>query len=159
MRIGITGHMDLTSTAAQLVRAELQAELDAHPPGDLIGVSCLAQGADSLFAQAVLDAGGQLEVLLPAPDYRSTQVGSDQLAIFDSLVAQACGVKYIAESSSTGAYVRANAAMIERVDMMIAVWDGKSAFKIGGTADAVAAAQRAGVPVTVVWPDGAQRCS
>lgn len=36
--------------------------------GSLTGVSCLADGADAVFAQAVLDAGGVLVAVLPASE-------------------------------------------------------------------------------------------
>ena len=158
MKIGVTGHMDLTPTTAELVRAALRTELAAFMPGDLIGVSCLAEGADSLFAQAVLDVGGRLEAQLPAPDYRGTRVSADHLPVFDSLVAQAYKVRYIADRSSIEAYALANAAMIGNVDVMFAVWDGESVIKTGGTAHAVATARARGVRVTVIWPEGARRC-
>ncbi|MGV9675297.1 hypothetical protein ACWDSJ_08460 [Nocardia sp. NPDC003482] len=35
--------------------------------------------------------------------------------------------------------------------------DGKPARGYGGTADVVEAARRQGLPVTVVWPEGAER--
>jgi len=47
--------------------------------------------------------------------------------------------------------------MLHRVEALLAVWDGEPAAIRGGTADAVAAAERLRVPVTVIWPDGARR--
>ncbi|MFH9861330.1 hypothetical protein [Streptomyces sp. NPDC017202] len=40
---------------------------------------------------------------------------------------------------------------------LLAVWDGKPARGYGGTADVVAYAERTGVAVRVLWPDGASR--
>jgi hypothetical protein len=37
------------------------------------------------------------------------------------------------------------------------VWDGKPARGIGGTADIVSYARQKGVPVAVLWPEGAAR--
>jgi len=39
----------------------------------------------------------------------------------------------------------------------VAVWDGKPARGVGGTADIVSYARQKGVPVAVLWPDGAAR--
>ncbi len=53
-RIGITGHMNLSVHTIPLVEAEIHTKLAAFPRHDLVGFSCIAPGADSLFAQAVL---------------------------------------------------------------------------------------------------------
>jgi hypothetical protein len=36
---------------------------------DLVGTTCLARGAEQAFADAVLELGGALEVVVPASDY------------------------------------------------------------------------------------------
>jgi hypothetical protein len=158
VRIGITGHMNLTAGTVGLVREAIRSELAPYGP-DVTGLSCLAEGADAIFAQAVLDAGGRLEVLLPAPDYRDTRVSEAHKPVFDDLVGRAHDIRYVAEESSMQAYEDANTAMLATVDWMIAVWDGQPspAWKRGGTADAVAAAQERNVPVMVIWPEGAER--
>lgn len=159
MRIGITGHMNLAPATCDLVTDELKHELAQYDPAELVGYSCIAEGADSLFARAVVDAGGRLVALLPAPDYRDTRVSRTHLPVFDALVDAADEVRYVAETSSMQAYDAANAQMLDQVDLMLAVWDGQPSpeWKTGGTADAVAAAKERGVPVTVVWPVGAER--
>ncbi|MFC3494924.1 hypothetical protein [Glycomyces rhizosphaerae] len=157
MRIGITGHMNLTDATVDLVRAALLRELGRFDPATLTGVSCLAEGADSIFAQAVLDTGGRVEAILPAPDYRGTRVSADHLPAFDALADRAEHVRYIAEASSTQAYAEANAAMLDAIDLLLAVWDGVPSAKTGGTADAVAEARARGLQVAVIWPEGAQR--
>ncbi|GAA1663056.1 hypothetical protein GCM10009830_05510 [Glycomyces endophyticus] len=157
MRIGITGHMNLTPATVELVRTTLKTELAQYDPTDLVGVSCLAEGADSIFAQAILDAGGQLEALLPAPDYRDTRVSKAHLPTFDALVSQAHKIRYIAEASSMQVYAQANTTMIETIDILYAVWDGKPSTKTGGTADAVATARIADIPVSLIWPKGSSR--
>lgn len=47
--------------------------------------------------------------------------------------------------------------LVGLVDELIAVWDGKPARGYGETADVVAYAERTGVPVRVLWPEGASR--
>jgi hypothetical protein len=133
--IAVTGHLNLTEPTVPLVRAELRRLLSGHRPGTLTGLSCLAPGADTLFAEEVLAAGGRLlaaaaEVLVlprPVPD--------------------------------DAAYQAANAELLRRADLLVAVWDGGPGNGRGGTADMVAAAGRAGVPVEVVWPAGAARAA
>jgi hypothetical protein len=38
---------------------------------DVTGLSCLADGADQIFARAVTNLGGTLEVVVPATGYRA----------------------------------------------------------------------------------------
>ena len=59
--LAVTGHIDLTEDSIPLIRSALADLLTRYTTdGRLIGVSCLANGADSLFAEAVLTAGGHL---------------------------------------------------------------------------------------------------
>jgi hypothetical protein len=49
---------------------------------------------------------------------------------------------------------------VKRADRLVAVWNGEPpSGKGGGTADTVIEAREAGLPVDVVWPDGAARRS
>ncbi|MBA2951912.1 hypothetical protein [Streptomyces himalayensis] len=47
--------------------------------------------------------------------------------------------------------------MGDLADKLIAVRDGQPARAYGGTPDVVAYAHRVGVPVPIVWPEGATR--
>ncbi|MEW1778140.1 hypothetical protein [Streptomyces sp. NPDC086777] len=158
--IAVTGHMDLTEDSIPLVRTALDDLLKQYAEdGDLVGVSCIAKGADSLFAEAVLAAGGRLTVVIPSQDYRQNKVKPDHAALFDQLVEAAGEVLVLPhETANRQAYEAANAVLVERADRLVAVWNGEPPTgKGGGTADTVLEAQAAGVPVDVVWPDGATR--
>jgi hypothetical protein len=54
------------------------------------------------------------------------------------------------------AYCAAGEAVVERSDVLLAVWDGRPAKGIGGTGEVVAAAGRSGVPVS--WVFAEQHC-
>lgn len=150
--------MNLTPETAELARRALRKTLAVHPATDLVGVSCLAAGADSIFAQAVLDAGGVLEVILPAADYRLKKVKPRHAALFDDLVGRARAVRVLPyPESNWDAYQAANELLVSSCDRLLAVWDGRPARGKGGTADVVAYARSRGVPVEIIWPDGAQR--
>ncbi|GAA0937424.1 MULTISPECIES: hypothetical protein [Streptomyces violaceusniger group] len=157
--IAVTGHMDLTDASVPLVRGELDRLLAAYDPAGLVGVSCVAKGGDSVFADAVLAVGGRLVVVIPSRDYRQAKVRPDHAATFDRLVAAADEVLVMPhETANRQAYEAANAVLLERADRLMAVWDGRPpSGKGGGTADVVGQARGAGVPVDVVWPDGASR--
>ena len=56
MRIAISGHRGLPADTERLVNQAIRQQLAAYAGRDVVGVSNLADGADQLFAQAVLDA-------------------------------------------------------------------------------------------------------
>ncbi|MGW4209003.1 hypothetical protein ACWEIJ_13535 [Lentzea sp. NPDC004789] len=154
-RLGITGHRGLS--------AELEAEVDrmiraaVERGGDLVGVSCLADGADAVFAQAVLDVGGSLVAVLPAVEYRQS-LPEDYRPVYDRLLARAGKVVQLPfVTPHPSAYLEAGMRLVEESDSLLAVWDGLPGRGPGGTADVVAYARSRGVPVTVLWPEGAVR--
>jgi hypothetical protein len=123
----------------------------------LVGVTCLADGADQIFANAVLDAGGTLTVIVPAAGYRAGLPRSCH-PTYDTLYAQAATIVELDnDDSNPAAHMQASLAMLDVADRLIAVWDGRPTRGYGGTADVVDAAKERGPPVTVVWPDGARR--
>ena len=157
-RIGITGHSSLSDDTARRVADALRDVLAAHADDKLVGVTCLARGADQIFAKVVLELGGAVEVVLPAADYRERKVKPDNAAEFDELLARADAVHTMpAPMSNREAYLAAGAYVLACVDEMVGVWDGAPPDGAGGTGDTVRIAREQGLPVTVVWPDGARR--
>ncbi|MGW3570370.1 hypothetical protein ACWDSL_42000 [Streptomyces sp. NPDC000941] len=131
--IAVTGHMDISEDSVPLVREELARVLAAYDPSTLVGVSCIARGSDSLFADAVLAVGGRLDA-------------ADEVLVMPHATA------------NCEAYEAANAVLLERADRLVAVWNGQPPTgKGGGMADVVYEAREADLPVDVVWPDGASR--
>ncbi len=156
IRIGVTGHIHFTSHTADLIRRELVARLQPHA-GDLVGVSCLAPGADTIFARAVLSEGGRLEVVLPARRYRERVVPADARHEFDELLASAETVQVLPyDDPGPAAYRAANDMVLADIELLLAVWDGGTG-EPGSAADAVASACRSGIGVDIVWPAGARR--
>jgi hypothetical protein len=140
------------------VTLALRATLVAHVPDDLVGVTCLARGADQLFARVVLDLGGSVEVVLPAADYRQRRVKPNNAAEFDELIARATKVHTMpSPTSNREAYLAASQHLMATVDELVAVWDGAPPDGAGGTGDVVRTAREQGLAVTVVWPAGATR--
>jgi hypothetical protein len=158
MRIAITGHRGLSRATEHLVEDAIRAQLASHAADDhLVGISALADGADQIFARAVLDAGGQLEVIIPAARYRDG-LPEPVHSTYDALLAAATKVDRLSYVDSTEeAHMAASHTMLRQADLVFAVWDRQPARGYGGTADVVAAARQRGIPVTVIWPDGATR--
>nr|AHE14533.1 hypothetical protein asmbl_8 [uncultured bacterium] len=157
-RIGVTGHMNLTPATAALVEEAIRKALVPYAGEGITGVSCLAAGADTIFAEVVLDLGGTLEVVLPASDYREHKVKPDHAPRFDALIRRATNVRVMPHTESNRhAYEAANEALLRSCDRLFAVWDGKAPVDQGGTAAVVSQARSLGLPVEVIWPDGAER--
>ncbi|MCZ0989521.1 hypothetical protein [Streptomyces diastatochromogenes] len=157
MKLGITGHRGLSPEVEERVRAMINEAVNAHAAADLVAVSCIADGPDSWFAQAVLKHGGQLEVVVPATKYRES-LPDWHHPVYDRLLSRAGDVHETGLTESTSeAHMAASEILVGLADELIAVWDGKPAWGYGGTADVVAYAERNGVPVRVLWPTGATR--
>lgn len=157
-RIAITGHRGLSPVVSRLVDEAIRRELTRFASdGTLIGMSCIADGADQIFARAVLDTGGVLEVIVPAAKYRDGLPAGCHLT-YDELLAAASAVHQLDHVESTSeAHMDASAVMLDRADHVFAVWDGLPTRGYGGTADVVNHAHQQNIPVAVIWPEGATR--
>ncbi|MET8544058.1 hypothetical protein ABZW03_25920 [Kitasatospora sp. NPDC004799] len=157
MRLGITGHRGLHGEVEQQVRQLLAAAVDAYQGSDLTAVSMLADGPDTWLAELVLARGGRLDVIVPADEYRDgLPVGHHP--VYDQLIGRASEVHRTGLDASTpDAHMAGSEVLVGLADVVLAVWDGLPARGRGGTADVVAYAHRCGVPVQVLWPDGATR--
>ena len=128
-RVGMTGHAGLPPLTAELVTAALRDTLRPYTL-NLVGVTMLGPGADQLFARVVLELGGTLYVVQPTTgmQYRDGTDDTTARLGYDELYSQASHV-----------------------------WDGQPSRGLGGTADVVRYARERGVPVEVIWPEGATR--
>jgi hypothetical protein len=155
-RVAVTGHRDLTERTARLVSSAIHETLAPYGP-DLVGVSCLAPGADQIFARAVLGLGGRLHVVVAASGYRAS-LPPDARRAYDALLSRAERVDTLPfDLPVPASYAAANELMLRGADRLIAVWDGRPARGRGGTAEAVEEARRRAIRVEVMWPRGALR--
>lgn len=157
MRIGVTGHSNLTADSVPLVADAIRDAL-AENSEPITGVTCLARGADQVFARVVLDMGGTLEVVLPAADYQGRKVEPDNREDFEHLIEKATTVRVMPfETANRDAYAAAGEAILADVEALVAVWDGSPPDGRGGTGDTVSTARQRGLPVTIIWPEGVNR--
>jgi hypothetical protein len=157
-RIGITGHARLSDASVELVFASLTDALREYDGATLHGITCLAEGADRIFARAVLALHGSLEVIVPARDYRLRAVAPDGADEFDELIGRAVRVRTMPfENSGRDAYLAASEDMLSRCDLLLAVWDGFPSQVVGDTAHVVSAARLRRIPIRILWPAGAGR--
>jgi hypothetical protein len=125
--LAVSGHRRLPGSGEAWIDAELRRTIKCKASGDLFGISCLADGADALFARAVLDLGGRLIAVIPATRYRDGLPASYHL-IYNALLSKASEtVALDREVSDADAHMDASLRMLERADELIAVWDGEPA--------------------------------
>lgn len=158
-RIGVTGHRSLPGDQQFLDRVRRAVDdavalaRNGGPAGQMTAVSALAEGADRLIADEVLGRpGALLEVVLPTtPDeYEMDFTEAASREEFRRLLNRASSVSVVPPGESRIAnFERAGHVMLEQIDVLLAIWDGKPARGRGGTAEIVARARELGLPV--VW--------
>jgi|HubBroStandDraft_6_1064221.scaffolds.fasta_scaffold464289_1 hypothetical protein len=158
IHIGVTGHRHLTPDTVELVTHALDECVTRHAAaGPLVGISCLAEGADQLFARIVLEHGGDLEVVIPAEDYSAKMTEPVRLE-FEAFLGRARHVTHLPYKEAKGpAYMAASLVLVDRSDLLVAVWDGERSASFSGTGDVVDYARQVDVRVEVIWPAGARR--
>ena len=158
MNVGITGHQNIPEPGRTAILASIRRILEATNP--VTGITCLADGADQMFARLVLEQGGRLHVIVPCHGYEQSFGTSDAVDGFKTLLARAAEVETLPyPTPSDDAYLAAGHSVVDMSEMLLAVWDGQPAAGKGGTADIVSYARSKNLPVLVVWPTGLRRQS
>lgn len=156
-RIAISGHRGLPAQVERRVTELIRAALAETDGDEITGLSCIADGPDQIFAREVLDHGGTIEAIIPAEKYRAA-LPDEAHDEYDRLMNRAAQVHHMSlTESDSEAHMAASAYMVDHASELWAVWDGLPARGYGGTADVVAYAREKGVPVRIIWPDGARR--
>jgi len=175
IRIGVTGHRKLSDEfklrqcidsilSTQIFKAFKEDEYEKirmaeNTPVTYTVVSPLAEGADRLVAQAIIQKGGRLESLLPMPreEYEKDFPTPESLREFNELLAKShrvvtteCGVLPTDAEYRQHAYLRVGQETLNCCDILIALWDGNPSRGIGGTAHVVALAIDQKKPVFIV---------
>lgn len=163
LNIGVTGHRLNRITQRQLDRLTPQVRpllghvaqaARAAGAGSLTVVCGLAEGADRHVARLALDAGYALHAVLPFARgvYEQDFRGAASRREFEALLSRAAQVTELAgrPGMSSQAYHRAGQALLERSQLLLAVWDGEPALGPGGTAEVVGGACRRRMPIVHV---------
>jgi putative Ca2+/H+ antiporter (TMEM165/GDT1 family) len=158
LRIGVTGQRRLDNEDAlvapvRLALARLRELLpsSAHTPVFFTVVSPLAEGADRLVAQEALkEPNTDLEVPLPLPreDYLRDFESDTSKREFADLVTRAREVVELGPFvSREDAYEGVGRYVVDRCDVLLALWDGQPSAGQGGTAEIIAYAEKNHVPL------------
>ncbi len=167
LRIGVTGHRRFENEealAGQVSRVlqRIRELVPSSPYTPLLFtvVSPLAEGADRLVAREVLTyEQAALEAPLPLPreEYLRDFESNESKREFDSLLARARVVTEFAPCASREeAYQRVGHYVVDRCDVLIALWDGEPSRGQGGTAEIVTYARERRVPF--MWIVAKDQC-
>lgn len=170
LAIGVTGHrlQRLAGSDLELLERRLTSlfgalEKSAKTNGKTTFalLTNFADGADRIAGQAALDLGWKLDALLPFPpeDFARDFELEPDLAAFIAQLAQARSQSHMQpargpDDDGTEGYERAGRAILDRCNILVAVWDKAPARGRGGAAQIVAEAIERGIPVAVVDPRG-----
>ena len=146
-RLGIVGHCFLGARATAFVNAESRAFLARRLliSDDVVALSALAVGADTLFAEAAMSAEVPLEIVRPYDGYDDEFLTRCSRTRYDALLTAARRETRLPFGSrSPSAYEAAMKWIVEASDVLVAAWDGAPRGIRGGTAHAVSHAERIG---------------
>ena len=152
MRIGISGHQYLEDPRAWEWVGDVMRDLLLRFPRPLVGVTCLAVGADTLLATLLEEQNQSFEVVLPFADYES-RLPLEARDEYRRLLVQASEVTTLQDrSNDEESYFEAGKMVVDLSDVLITVWNGKPAKGLGGTADIVAYARQKEKPIVHLDP-------
>jgi hypothetical protein len=136
MIAGLTGHQKLgNQLTVRWVEEQLSGLLVAQEVTE--GCMSLAVGADQMYAALLLRRGLPYTVVLPCEDYEETFSETEREAYRYYLSkARSVATLGFVEPTET-AFYEAGKDVVRRSELLIAVWDGRAARGLGGTADIV----------------------
>ena len=137
MKTGLTGHQNIGSKSdIDWVRIQLEKQIELYNVTE--GFSCLAVGADQLYAEILNEKKIALTAIIPSEEYKKTFNNNNQLLNYERLLSTAKKTVKLDYSSPTEeAFHAAGKEVVKRSDMIFAIWNGKKAKGLGGTADIV----------------------
>jgi hypothetical protein len=155
--IGFTGHRTLKNPQAVAIAIRAELESLKKEGGQLIAISSVAVGADTLFAEEVLRAGIKWIVVLPLPEEIFAQdFTAEEWTKAKGLIEQAAEERVLRASDRPQAYADAGMATVDDSDFLFAVWDGEPARGPGGTAEVVSYARQLGREI-IIFREGNEK--
>jgi hypothetical protein len=146
--VGVVGHRYLADQKTEDFVSEQSLKILEQARcehADLVALSAIAEGADTLFAEAALVLGIPLEIVRPFKVYGSDFAKVPARERYEKLRSAARDEESLDhEKRSDAAYKAAMSWIVRRSDLLVAAWDGLPAEGVGGTGDAVRQAVQLG---------------
>jgi hypothetical protein len=149
-RVGACGHQQRDDADWIWVKQRLQKLLLAFGR-PIEGISCLAGGADQIFARTLIELGIKHVAVVPMVSYEAYFSPSTNCEYL-SLRKKSKIVELRQKTSPMSAFLAAGKYVVDFSDAMIACWDEESARDIGGTADIVTYCLAVGRPLYILNP-------
>lgn len=162
--VGVTGHRPNRLAHGKIDRirrdiANTLAKLEKTHPGSHFRLATgLAEGADRLTAFAALGAGWELSAILAFHRSRFEEdfPEADSTGEFRALLKSASDVvepspRWHRRRPAEDGYSAVGDWLVEKSDILLAIWDGQPSQGRGGTVDVMDRARDKGVPV--IWID------
>ncbi|MFD8410501.1 MULTISPECIES: hypothetical protein [unclassified Streptomyces] len=151
------GHADLSPETLERVEPEVRAWLERWA-GSATVVVRAAAGLPVVIGRAVRASGRRLVLLLPADGAVSAPLPRHDRAAAGELLLLTDRVRLLDfDPDGREACIGADERMVRGSSRLLAVWDGSPSDGRDATAHLVAYARARGIPVDVVWPEGASR--
>jgi hypothetical protein len=135
VKVGITGHQKRKGIKWSWVSAALRIEL-AKVQGIQGAFSSLAEGSDQIFARVALQLGIPVNVVIPVANYER-YFNDKTLAEYRRLLKLCSRIQLHSSTDPEKAFFEAGKFIVDRSNILFAVWDGQEAEGLGGTADIV----------------------
>lgn len=138
MRVGITGHQRLPHDDDWMWVKDEMNKIIKELPAKVTGVTSLAAGADQLFADLILKNDGMIYVVVPFEGYEESFEELEDRNRYNDMRGLGMKIEVLPrKTSDEESYLAAGQKVVELSNVMIAVWNGKPAAGLGGTADIV----------------------
>jgi len=151
LKIGVTGHRRLInhSKISNILKKELEKINLVYDFQEII--SPLAEGADTLVAKALLEINKDIKLSVPIPiqeeKYLEEFISDKDRKEFEVLKDKASSIYVVKEGLDDNIYMNVGKEVVNKSDFLIALWDGKEANGVGGTADVIAYAKECVKPI------------
>ena len=153
--IGITGHRSVKETKEVQNKIDLVLEKLrlSYPDRDWIVLSPLAEGTDRIVVRRIHQFTNVIAkhvVILPLPldEYQKDFSTPESKEEFNRLLGQADDVvELIPKRGRDEAYAQAGQHILEKCDVLVAIWDGRPERGKGGTGEIVKHARQRRLPL------------
>lgn len=150
INIGVSGHQSRPDIDWDWVAGALRSEI-AKAGRIARAFSSLAVGSDQVFADVAIGLNIPVVAVLPLMGYERYFVGKE-LANFRRLLSRSQRVQLKWSGDPQRAFFEAGKYVVEKSDILFAIWDGEPADGLGGTADIVEFAEKSARKIIQINP-------
>lgn len=152
MIVGVTGHQTLGTKGNVAGICDLMTRiiLNIHTS---YGYTCLAIGADQLFARLLYENNIPYSVIIPCRGYHKFYKAKKDKKQFEYLLEKsALTIKLSFPKPTEESFYQAGKIVVDNSDLLLSIWNELPAKGLGGTADIVKYAKLTGKEIININP-------